>query len=287
MDNILNGRKLSKKLLLDLKDKIKNDNIEPLFKCILIGNNPASRIYIQKKKQKCDMVGIKFVLLEFNDNISTDFLLTEIDKINKDDKTHGCIIQLPLPEHINTELVLNRLDPKKDVDCFTYTNIGKLTNKINNYYPATPYGIILLLNEYNINLKGKNVVIIGKSIIVGTPLSLMLMNEYTYAATVTVCDKNTINMKNHIENADILIVAAGVHNLINSEYKIKPSCVLIDVGIHKIEDASKKSGYRLEGDIDFKYFKDKCSYITPVPGGVGPMTVYSLLLNIYNSYFEC
>ena len=205
MSKILDGKKLSNTLLINLKNKIEFESIKPFFICILVGDDKASKIYIKNKKKKCELVGIKFNLLEFSNDISTKFLLNEVDKINKNNNVNGCIIQLPLPEHINTEIVLNKLDPKKDVDCFTYTNIGKLTNKINDYYPATPYGILLLLDEYKIKLKGVNVVIIGKSIIVGIPLSLMLMNEQTYAATVVVCDKNTINIKTHIENADVLI----------------------------------------------------------------------------------
>jgi len=201
-------------------------------------------------------------------------------EINEDDNINGCIIQLPLPNHINSELILNRLNSNKDVDCFTDENIGKLLNNESKFYPATPYGITLLLDNYNILTKGKNITIIGKSRIVGTPLALLLSNENKYAGTVTLCDKNTINLKDHIEEADILIVCAGVHHLIDKKYKVKETSTLIDVGIHRIPDSTKKNGYRLEGDIDFNYFENRCSYITPVPGGVGPMTVYALLLNI-------
>jgi len=275
---ILDGKNLSKTLLNELKNVLTYNNLT--FACILVGNDPASKTYVNNKKKKCIKLGIQFILLEFPDNVSNEILINKIDEINEDDNINGCIIQLPLPDHINTEVILNRLDGAKDVDCFTNENVGKLINNKSKFYPATPYGITLLLDNYNIATKGKNITIIGKSRIVGIPLALLLSNENTYAGTVTLCDKNTINLKDHIENANILIVCAGVHRLIDKKYKVKESSTLIDVGIHRIPDSTKKNGYRLEGDIDFNFFKDKCSYITPVPGGVGPMTVYSLLLNI-------
>jgi len=274
----LDGNYLSKKLLNELKNNLVDKHLT--FVCILVGNDPASKTYINNKKKKCVDIGIHFILLEFPDNISNNILINKIDEINEDDNINGCIIQLPLPNHINSELILNRLNSNKDVDCFTDENIGKLLNNESKFYPATPYGITLLLDNYNILTKGKNITIIGKSRIVGTPLALLLSNENKYAGTVTLCDKNTINLKDHIEEADILIVCAGVHHLIDKKYKVKETSTLIDVGIHRIPDSTKKNGYRLEGDIDFNYFENKCSYITPVPGGVGPMTVYALLLNI-------
>ena len=270
-------------LLEDLKEKIFNNNLSIKFVSILVGTDSASSIYLKNKRIKCEYVGIEFELINFDENISEEILIKKIKEINIDNKINGCIIQLPLPNHLNTENILNTLDPNKDIDCFNTVNIGMLTKKTTKFVPATPLGITLLLKHYNIETKGKNVVIIGKSIIVGTPLALILSNENTFAATVTLCDKYTENLNEIVKNADILIVAAGVHKLINSKFKVKLSSCLIDVGIHKVQDISKKLGYRLEGDIDFNYFKDKCKYITPVPGGVGPMTVYSLLYNLYKS----
>tara|TARA_Y100000816_G_scaffold229112_1_gene174204 strand:- start:3956 stop:4810 length:855 start_codon:yes stop_codon:yes gene_type:complete len=279
----LNGISLTNKLMNNLKTKLKESSKIINFTCISIGNDPASEVYINNKKKQCELIGIHFNLIKLESNVSETFLIQKICEINNNTNINAYIIQLPLPKHINKENIVKFIDPKKDVDCFHAENIGNIILQKPRFFPATPYGICLLLDNYNIETKGKNITIIGKSNIVGNLLSLMLSNENTYKGTVTTCDKYTENLKFHVENAEILIVAAGVHHLIDSKYTVKSSCTMIDVGIHRIQDNSKKNGFRLEGDIDFNYFKDKCKYITPVPGGVGPMTVYSLLYNIINS----
>lgn len=279
----LNGLYLSNHLLNNLKIKIKKSNKKFHFTCIYIGDNPASKVYINNKQKYCEYIGIYFNLIKLENNINENFLINKICEINNDSNINAYIIQLPLPEHINKDNIVKFIDPKKDVDCFHAENIGNIILQNPRFFPATPYGICLLLDNYNINTIGKNITIIGKSNIVGNLLSLMLSDEKTYKGTVTNCDKYTENLKFYIENADIIIVATGVHHLIDNKFRVKSTCTMIDVGIHRIEDNKKKNGFRLEGDIDFEYFKDKCKYITPVPGGVGPMTVYSLLHNIVNT----
>ena len=280
---ILDGKELSNKLLGDLKVKIKNDGLTPSFVCILVGKNPASMVYIEKKRQKCELVGIKFNLISLPETIEKSELVRTIKKANNDNSIHGIIVQLPLPVHINTQEILDEVSVVKDVDCFNSVNMGMIITGTPAFYPATPMGIEMLLNHNKIETVGKSCVIIGKSLIVGTSLGLMLSNEKTHSATVTLCDKNTQDLKRYVEGADILVVAAGKHHLINSGFTLKKGVVVIDVGIHRIDDNSKQRGYRLEGDVDFNSVKDQCSFITPVPGGVGPMTVYCLLENIYKS----
>lgn len=281
---IIDGTELSKKLTMKLSNKIKMiNNIN--FVVILVGNDTNSLIYIKYKQKKCEELGINFKLNQYDTNISEKDLLDEIKKINNNNNIDSCIIQLPLPSHLNQNNILNELDPNKDADGFTFFNLGKLIK--HNYddfiiKPATVLGIEKIINYYNIETKGKNIVIIGKSVIVGTPLGLVLSNEMTYSGTVTLCDKNTKNLKEICKNGDILIVSTGKHNLIDHTFELKESVSIIDVGINRIVDKSKKSGFRTEGDVDFNYFKNKCKFITPVPGGVGPMTVICLIENIIN-----
>lgn len=278
------GKELSKILTIELKNKMeKLNNIN--FVVILVGNDTNSLIYIKYKQKKCEELGINFKLNQYDINISEKELLSEIIKINTDINIDSCIIQLPLPLHLNQNNVLNSLDPKKDADGFTFYNLGRLIKHSKNDFiikPATVLGIEKLINYYNIETRGKNIVIIGKSVIVGTPLGLVLSNESTYSGTITLCDKNTENLQEVCKNADILIVSVGKHNLIDHTFELKKSVSIIDVGINRIKDESKKSGYRTEGDVEFNYFEDKCKFITPVPGGVGPMTVICLIENIIN-----
>jgi len=278
------GKELSKILTIELKNKMeKLNNIN--FVVILVGNDTNSLIYIKYKQKKCEELGINFKLNQYDINISEKELLCEIIKINTDISIDSCIIQLPLPLHLNQNNVLNSLDPKKDADGFTFYNLGRLIKHNKNDFiikPATVLGIEKIINYYNIETKGKNIVIIGKSVIVGTPLGLVLSNESTYSGTITLCDKNTENLQEVCKNADILIVSVGKHNLIDHTFELKKSVSIIDVGINRIKDESKKSGFKTEGDVEFNYFEDKCEFITPVPGGVGPMTVICLIENIIN-----
>ena len=280
----INGNKVSEILSIELGKKVSNiGNIN--FVVILVGTDTNNLIYIKHKKKKCEEFGINFKLNQYDVNISEKQLLDEIEKINTNDNIDSCIIQLPLPEHLEQNTILNKLDPKKDADGFTFFNLGKLIKYNEDDFiikPATVLGIEKLINYYNIETKGKNIVIIGKSVIVGTPLGLVLSNETTYSSTITLCDKNTENLREICKNADILIVSTGKHKLIDHTFKLKKSVSIIDVGINRIKDQTKKSGYKTEGDVDFKYFEDKCENITPVPGGVGPMTVICLIENIIN-----
>jgi methylenetetrahydrofolate dehydrogenase (NADP+) / methenyltetrahydrofolate cyclohydrolase len=281
---IIDGKKLSNEFTIELKNKIKKiKNIN--FVVILVGNDTNSLIYIKYKQKKCEELGINFKLNQYDINISEKDLLNEVEKINTDDNIDSCIIQLPLPSHLNQNKILNKLDPNKDADGFTFFNLGKLIKHDKEDFvikPATVLGIEKIINYYNIETKGKNIVIIGKSVIVGTPLGLVLSNESTYSGTITLCDKNTENLREICKNADILIVSTGKHNLIDHTFELKKSVSIIDVGINRIKDESKKSGFRTEGDVEYNYFENKCENITPVPGGVGPMTVICLIENIIN-----
>lgn len=280
---ILDGKNLADKLLLDLKNKISLLNKNPQLIIIIIGNNSESEIYVNIKKRKAIYVGIACDIINLNNTITQNELLDILKTYNNNINIDGIIVQLPLPIHLNTNIILENVCYTKDVDGFNPYSTGCLITNNINFISATPYSVLHLIDSYNINTKGKHIVIIGKSTIVGSPLALLLSNENTYAGTITLCDKYTENLHNFVSSADILIVATGVHHLINSSYVIKKDSVIIDVGIHKIKDSTKKNGYTIQGDVDFNYFENKCKYITPVPGGVGPLTVYSLLDNTYKA----
>lgn len=288
MPQFLDGNSLSKTLIERLKIEIGNElepeDDQPHLVVILVGDNSSSEVYIKKKEEACLNVGIKFTLYHFESTITTNVILNQIKQINKDPTIHGCIVQLPLPKHIDEDAVIYSLSPSKDVDGFHPTNIGNMILNRPNFLPATPYGIQLLLDHYKIYTEGKHIVILGKSMIVGQPLMNLLSNEKGARGTVTCCDRYTRNLDQLIKLADILIVATGKHNIIQHQDQIKEGVVIIDVGIHRFSDKTKKCGYRLEGDVNFEAVKNKCSYITPVPGGVGPMTVVSLLLNTWKAY---
>lgn len=289
----LDGNELSNRIKEQLINNIKKLKesreyfVIPNLTAILVGDDPASKIYIKQKQKACQDVGINFVLHNLPNTITQSSLITLISNINNDPTVHGCIVQLPLPIHINKDIILSTVSIEKDVDCFHPQNIGNLLINRPKFLPATPYGIKLLLEHHNIPTKGKNCVIIGKSMIVGQPLANLMSIESDMAATVTICDKYTENLIEYTKKADILIVAAGKHHLINDINMIKKNVVIIDVGIHRILDDTKtKNGYRIEGDVNYDLLKEHCSYITPVPGGVGPMTVISLLLNTWTAYLN-
>lgn len=293
---LINGKKLADDLLEELKnntsDIIKLTNDKPTLVVILIGDNKASEIYINKKRIACEKVGIEFNLLKYASNEINELALIELIKeLNNDNRINSYIIQLPLPEHININNVIKYYDPNKDVDCFHPKNIGLLpTNTLNTFEPPTPGGILHIINKYNIPTQGKIISIIGKSMIVGTPLALMLSNESKYGATVILCDKWTSinnNLENIVKMSDILIVCAGVKHLINNPEWIKPDSVLIDVGIHRIQytlpDGQIK--YKIVGDIDTDLINtSKLKYLSPSPGGCGSLTVAYLCYNIFKSY---
>lgn len=289
MAQLINGKELSARLKAKLKSEIESKvdpDHPPHLVVILAGDDPASLVYIKNKERSCQQVGIKFTLIHLPEKISEELLLDHLKNIRDDKSIHGCIIQLPLPKHLNQELIIDKIPPNKDVDCFHPINLGKLLLNQAKFLPATPNGILRLIQDYQIPTEGKHIVIIGKSLIVGQPLMNLLALEFEGQArgTVTCCDRFTENLTNYTSKADILIVSAGKHHLINSPEQIKEGSTVIDVGIHRIPDSGKKSGFRLEGDVDRMALGDKVKYITPVPGGVGPMTVYTLLENVWKAY---
>ena len=270
---IIDGKRVASHFINEIRNIIK-PNSKPHLLVIQVGNNPASNVYIKYKEKACQKVDFGFTHQKLDEGVTTNDLISLIHDINADQKISGYIIQLPLPEHINKVELFKHIDPSKDIDCFHPENVGLMAQGHPRYYPATPYGVIKLLDYYNIEVRGKTVVIVGKSDIVGKPLQLMLSDEFGLAATTISCDKYTKNLKDLTKIADILIVAAGVPNLIADESWVKDGVVVIDVGINRLNCG------KLCGDVNFEEVKNKCSYITPVPGGVGPMTVATLVYNV-------
>ncbi len=279
MGKILNGKELALKLNLELKDKIssfiKTSGIKPKLAAVLVGDDPASKLYINIKRKTCSEIGIGSILVDLDKNITKSKLLKEIETLNKDKSVNGILLQLPLPRDLQpyTTEFIEQIDPIKDVDGLHPINRGKLFDYNEDFVPCTPKGIVTLLEHYNIEIQSKNVVIINRSNLVGKPLIFMLLKRN---ATVTVCHSYTKNLDSHTKKADILIVAVGKSKFITKE-KVKEGVVIIDVGI------SRENG-KLSGDVDFEGVFDKCSWITPNPGGVGPMTVSFLLQNTFNAY---
>lgn len=276
---ILNGKELALKLNLELKNKIssfiKTSGIKPKLAAVLVGDDPASKLYINIKRKTCSEIGIGSILVDLDKNITKSKLLDEIKKLNKDKSVHGILLQIPLPRNLQpyTSKFIEQIDPIKDVDGLHPINRGKLFDYNEDFVPCTPKGIVTLLEHYNIEIQGKNVVIINRSNLVGKPLIFMLLKRN---ATVTVCHSYTKNLDGYTKKADILIVAVGKSKFITKEM-VKEGVVIIDVGI------SRENG-KLSGDVDFEGVFDKCSWITPNPGGVGPMTVSFLLQNTFNAY---
>jgi len=243
---------------------------------VIVGNNPASQVYVKNKIRACENVGFYSENIELDENISEKELLQEIDKLNKNDRINGILVQLPLPAHINELKIIDSISPEKDVDGFHVSNIGKMViGDETGFLSCTPYGIMQLLEEYKIEISGKDAVIIGRSNIVGKPMALMLIQK---GATVQVCNSNTKDLRKKLSKADIIIVAAGVPKLLKKE-DVKEGAVVIDVGINRVDG-------KICGDVDYEEVAEKTSYITPVPGGVGPMTIASLMKNTFKSYIN-
>lgn len=269
MAQILDGKKLRDEILAGLKIKIDNFDKKPTLVVILVGENPASKIYVNNKKKTAEKLGINSVVINYPDTVTECELISKINELNNDNSVNALLVQLPLPAHINSRNITNAISPVKDVDGFTPENFGKLFAGQKPYvYPCTPKGILLLLDKYNIELDGKHVVIVGRSNIVGKPLAQMMLNRN---ATVTVCHSHTKNLADITKTADVLVSAVG-EKLIEDNM-LKPNCVVVDVGIFK--DASGKT----RGDVEFEAVSETASFISPVPGGVGPMTITSLMLN--------
>lgn len=273
MNKIIDGKTISDSIKLEIKNKVKDLKTKPKLVVIQVGNDSASNVYVKNKEKSALEVGFDFEHLKYDESIDENLLVSVIHELNQDTKVNGIIVQLPLPSSLNSKKIIDEINPIKDVDGLTNINLGKLINDEESLTPCTPNGIMYLLNEINVDLKGKNVVIVGRSNLVGKPLIHMLLK---YDATVTICHSKTNNLDNFTKQADILIVAVGKKHLITSDM-VKNDSIIIDVGINKIDD-------RLYGDVDFENVIDKVAYITPVPKGVGPMTVAMLLKNTLKSY---
>ena len=286
---ILDGKKTSLKIQQELaqmvKEKVGKGLKRPHLAAILVGDDGPSQTYVNAKVKACDRIGFKSTLIKLESTISEDKLLNKIHHLNVDHDVDGFIVQLPLPDHIDESKVTLAIDPKKDVDGFHPMNVGNMTLGLPAFLPATPNGIIELLKRYDVETEGKNCVVIGRSSIVGTPVSILLSRKSkTGNATVTLAHSRTKDLPRICKSADIIVVAIG-RPLFLTEDMVIEGAVIIDVGIHRINDETKKNGFRLIGDVDFDNVAPKTSYITPVPGGVGPMTIASLLLNTYKSTY--
>ena len=284
---ILDGKLVSKaikdQLALNVAELKAQGKKVPHLAAILVGNDGASETYVASKVKSCAEIGYHSTLLRFDDHISEKHLLDHINMLNENPDVDGILVQLPLPKSINEELVINTIDPSKDVDGFHPMNVGKMVSGLPAFIPATPYGIMLMLEHYNIETKGKHAVVIGRSHIVGTPMSILLSrNSNPGNCTVTLCHSQTKNLKELCLQADIVVAAIGRPDFVTADM-VKEGAVVIDVGINRVADATKKSGFRLIGDVKFDEVAPKCSFITPVPGGVGPMTIAALLQNTYHS----
>ncbi|MEO5501470.1 MAG: bifunctional 5,10-methylenetetrahydrofolate dehydrogenase/5,10-methenyltetrahydrofolate cyclohydrolase [Ginsengibacter sp.] len=284
---LMEGKPAAASIKNELKEAIagrSNENKKiPHLAAILVGNDGASETYVNSKVKNCLEVGIISSLFKHENNISEEALLQQIKTLNENDDIDGILVQLPLPKHISEKKVINTISPAKDVDGFNPVNIGNMVLGFPTFISATPYGILLLLKHYNINLKGKHVVIIGRSNIVGTPLSILLSRNNEFGnATVTLTHSHTADLKEVCSQADVLIAAIGKPRFIKADM-IKSNAIIIDVGINRIKDHEKKSGYSLIGDVDFEGVSPKSSYISPVPGGVGLMTIAALLKNTFKA----
>ena len=276
---ILDGKYISSVIRSEIKTEVeRNSPARPHLCAILIGDNGASRTYVNAKVIACEEVGFKSTLLKYDDISELD-LLKKIEEINNDKNIDGLIVQLPLPKHIDENKITLAVKPAKDVDGFHPVNMGKMMLGLDSMIPATPAGIIELIKRYKIETLGKKCVVVGRSNIVGLPISVLLAkNKCPGNCTVTLTHSKSKNLKEICASADILIVALGIANFIKSDM-VKKNCVIIDVGISRVKSDKTKSGWKLLGDVDFENVKDKCDYITPVPGGVGPMTIAMLLAN--------
>lgn len=279
---ILDGKLVSQQIKEELKLKVASlidSGTDPHLAAILVGEDPASQTYVKNKEKACQEVGIISSVYRQSANISEDELLAIIDFINKDPEVHGLIVQLPLPGHINPEKIVQAIDPKKDVDGFHPVNIGRMVQGLPSYLPATPYGIIKLLEHYRVETEGKHCVVLGRSNIVGTPVSILMSRKsYPGNCTVTLCHSKTQEISKLTKEADILIAAIGQPGFVTGEM-VREGAVVIDVGMHRIPSDATQSGYRLTGDVNFEEVSKIASMITPVPGGVGLMTIVSLLMN--------
>lgn len=279
LDGKATSAEIKEQIKKDTAEHIANGGKQPHLAAIIVGNNAASETYVASKIRTCEELGFGSTLQRFDESITEDELLAEIKKLNENKEVDGILVQLPLPKHISDDAVINTIDPEKDVDGFHPVSQGRMVLGQKSFLPATPYGMLLMLKHYNIDTTGMHCVVVGRSNIVGTPMTLLMSrNANPGNATVTICHSRTKNLKEMCLQADIIVAAIGKPKFI-TEDMVKEGAIVLDVGINRIDDPSRKSGKRLVGDVDFDNVKDKCSYITPVPGGVGLMTICGLMMN--------
>lgn len=288
MTTIIDGKQLALDIQAEIKEQVQtytaNGKRAPHLVAVLVGDNPASASYVRNKMRACERTGFHSTLLQHPDTLSQTELLQVIHDLNADSKVDGFIVQLPLPDHIDEHAVTLAIDPAKDVDGFHPTNIGLMALGRPQFIPATPLGILTMLERYNIDTSGKHCVVLGRSNIVGTPMSILLSRKAKVGnCTVTLTHSRTTNVEEEIQRADIVVAAIGKAGFVTGDM-IKEGAVVLDVGINSVPDSSRKRGYRLVGDVDYDSVAPKASHITPVPGGVGPMTVTALLMNTLTSY---
>jgi methylenetetrahydrofolate dehydrogenase (NADP+) / methenyltetrahydrofolate cyclohydrolase len=283
---ILSGKEVSLAVKSDLKgriEKLKEKGVAPGLTAVLVGEDPASQVYVRSKERQSAKLGFNSQVLRLDASTTQDELLKIVQKLNQDEHVHGILVQLPLPKHIDSQLIIETINPEKDVDGFHPVSVGKLVLDLDGFVSCTPAGILEIMKYYKIETAGKHVVVVGRSNIVGKPMAnLMIQKKDLGNATVTLVHTRTPDMGAHTRQADILIAAAGVPEFITGDM-VKDDAVVIDVGINRVDDASREKGYRLVGDVDFASVSEKCSAITPVPGGVGPMTIAMLLSNTVKS----
>jgi methylenetetrahydrofolate dehydrogenase (NADP+)/methenyltetrahydrofolate cyclohydrolase len=280
---LLDGKLVSAHIKEEIKKQVQEITAAgkraPHLVAILVGENPASQAYVASKVKNCGELGFESTLVKYDTDVAEDVLLNKIKEFNQNQLVDGILVQLPLPKHISEDKVIETIHPSKDVDGFHPVNLGKMMLSLPTFIPATPYGILLMLQHYGIKTTGMNCVVIGRSNIVGTPMSLLLSrNAEPGNCTVTLCHSKTKNMKEICQAADIIIAAIGQPKFVTADM-VKPGAIIVDVGINRVESSETKSGFRLVGDVDFENVKDICSFITPVPGGVGLMTICALMKN--------
>lgn len=270
---------IKEEIAQEVADIVARGGKRPHLAAILVGHDGGSETYVKNKVLACEQCGFTSTLIRFEDDVTEEELLSQVDKLNKDEDVDGFIVQLPLPRHISEQKVIEAIDYRKDVDGFHPINVGRMSIGLPCYISATPNGILQLLKYYNIETSGKKCVVLGRSNIVGKPMAQLMMQKRNPGdATVTICHSHTAKIKEECLQADIIIAALGQPGFVTADM-VKPGAVIIDVGTTRVPDATRKSGFRLSGDVDFANVAEKCSYITPVPGGVGPMTICSLMKN--------
>lgn len=287
---VLDGKIASKSVIDSLKTEVEalkaQDKRAPHLAAVLVGNNGASETYVASKVKHCEEIGFGSTLIRLADTVTEAELIATIDELNKNDDIDGILVQLPLPKHIDEQKIIMAIDPAKDVDGFHPVSVGKLVQGLQTFIPATPYGIMLMLEHFNISTKGKHAVVIGRSNIVGRPMSILLSSNSAYGnSTVTVCHSHTPNLKEMCLQGDIIVAALGRPEFVKADM-VKDGAIIIDVGITRVEDSTAKRGYRIKGDVAYNEVAEKASAITPVPGGVGLMTIAGLMKNTLQAYKE-